>query len=69
MDELFTLTRRRAARRHGRLRLALASAVAAALVAANWLVLALRRSRMRQEMSTIELAAGRRRTDAETAPK
>ena len=69
MDELFTLTRRRVARRDGRLRLVLASAVAAALVAANRLVLALRRSRMRQEMSTIELAARLRRADTEPPPK
>jgi len=66
MDEPFTLLRRRVVQRDsGALVFRLASAVAAVLAAANWLVIALRRSRIRQEMTAIQLARERRRNGAD----
>ena len=69
MDELSSVMRRPVGRRDGRLMLALAIAVAALLGAANRLVVALRRSRMRHEMSALQLAAHLRRTDGERPRK
>ena len=66
MDEPFTPLRRRVVQRDsGALMFRLASAVAAVLAAANWLVIALRRSRIRQEITAIELARERRRNGAD----